>query len=542
MDKRHLFSRALLFVAMVLLLGVAQARANVFSDFNEKEQQLYQNAIHFMDNGMVDTGIDLLKGLDKAHPSNRAVVYEIVYGYIVKQDYEEAYQWAKKLLKLKDADADSYFIAGNAFDYVGKRKEAIEIYEKGLKKFPNSVRLWVEKGNMAYMMKNYDESVGCYEHAIDIDPNFDVSYYRLANLYAMSTDPVWAVMYAQNYQLHASKYDRLMKMGKLIYDLYRENVTRKDGKWEVTFTKKVNLSAYASLDCDLPYNGFFYYTHKVVLDEGGFAGDTLTLADVARLHRKYVEIADTTAHDYYNVPVLDMERAALHEGYLDGYIMWMLRGADAGFGNKYFGTEQCDSVVDAFVEWYNNDYNKRGYRMGETRPKTTVTALVPVPRFDDLKDEKACKVHRDEIRAIAKWVLDAKPDTTSLLQKKMSGAMFAWILNTDEVSLVLDMNPLQIQKHILPYFMAATIEHLRGQNKRKLDCSDFVKVMMKVVYYARKYKDLLGLTEKELNVINQDDETLNALFKADFEKVSKERNMNILTSEDLVSPQQSSEK
>ena len=73
--------------------------------------------------------------------------------------------------------------------------------------------------------------------------------------------------------------------------------------------------------------------------------------------------------------------------------------------------------------------------------------------------------------------------------------------------------------------MAATIEHLRGQNKRKLDCSDFVKVMMKVVHYARKYKDLLGLTEKELNVINQDDETLNALFKADFEKVSKKRNM-----------------
>ena len=520
MDKRHLFSRALLFVAMVLLLGVAQARANVFSDFNEKEQRQHQNAIHFMDNGMVDTGIDMLKDLDKAHPSNWVVVHEIVYGYIVKQDYEEAYQWAKKLLKLKDAGADSYVIAGNAFYHVGKRKEAIEIYEKGLKKFPNSARLWVEKGNKAYMMKNYDESVGCYEHAIDIDPNFDASYYRLANLYALSTDPVWAVMYAQNYQLQASKYERLMEMGKLIYDLYRENVTRKDGKWEVTFTKTVNLSAYASQDCDIPYNGYFYHLHKVVLDEGGFAGDTLTLADVARLHRKYVEIADTTAHDYYNVPVLDMERAALHEGHLDGYIMWMLRGADAGFGNKYFGTEQCDSVVDAFVEWYNNDYNKRGYRMGETRPKTTVTALVPVPRFDDLKDEKACKVHRDEIRAIAKWVLDAKPDTASLLQKKMSGAMFAWILNTDEVSLVLDMNPLQIQKHILPYFMAATIEHLRGQNKRELDCSDFVKVMMKVVYYARKYKDLLGLTEKELNVINQDDETLNALFKADFEKVS----------------------
>ena len=71
MDKRHLFSRALLFVAMVLLLGVAQARANVFSDFNEKEQQLYQNAIHFMDNGMVDTGIDMLKDLDKAHPTGR---------------------------------------------------------------------------------------------------------------------------------------------------------------------------------------------------------------------------------------------------------------------------------------------------------------------------------------------------------------------------------------------------------------------------------------------------------------------------------------
>ena len=66
--------------------------------------------------------------------------------------------------------------------------------------------------------------------------------------------------------------------------------------------------------------------------------------------------------------------------------------------------------------------------------------------------------------------------------------------------------------------------------------------MMKVVYYARKYKDLLGLTEKELKVINQDDETLNALFKADFEKVSKKRNMKSWTSEDLVSSLQSSEK
>ena len=66
--------------------------------------------------------------------------------------------------------------------------------------------------------------------------------------------------------------------------------------------------------------------------------------------------------------------------------------------------------------------------------------------------------------------------------------------------------------------------------------------MMKVVYYARKYKDLLGLTEKELKVINQDDETLNALFKADFEKVSKKRNMKSLRSEDLVSSLQSSEK
>ena len=46
--------------------------------------------------------------------------------------------------------------------------------------------------------------------------------------------------------------------------------------------------------------------------------------------------------------------------------------------------------------------------------------------------------------------------------------------------------------------------------------------------YDKKFylnEDLLGLTEKELNVINQDDETLNALFKADFEKVSKKRNM-----------------
>lgn len=47
----------------------------------------------------------------------------------------------------------------------------------------NQVRNWVEKGNSLYSMGLYDEAGRCYAGAIEIDPQSDIAFYNLGNVY-----------------------------------------------------------------------------------------------------------------------------------------------------------------------------------------------------------------------------------------------------------------------------------------------------------------------------------------------------------------------
>ncbi len=498
MEKRNCVSRLLssLLAMLALALCTGNAYAETADTLTAKEESTFDTAISFMDKGMVDTGIDLLIDLDKIHPNNRYVIYEIVYGYIIKQDFDSAYQWARKLVKLKDRDADSYFMAGNAYDYSGHRAEAIKLYEEGLKKFPQSGRLWVEKGNIAFMNKDYGEAVRCYEESVERDPQYGAAYYRLAYLFSQTDDPVWAVMYAQMCQFKEKKPERVPEMGRLIYALYRDNVKRNEkGEVMVSFTKHVSLSPYASCDGEVPFNYFFENIH-LILSPGVLTADTLSLKDVATLHRKYVEMADTMAHDYYDVPILDLERAALHAGHLEGCVMWMLWGADEQNEVRVFDNEECRNKAVAFVDWYTDEYMKTGkMERGVARPHTTVASVVPVPREKELLGAKACKEHKAEMQAVAKWMLEAAPDSLSLLQRKMTAAMTLWLVNTDELSLTVDGASLLMRNPLLPYFFAAAIDYAVGRGIRELAADDYVAVMMTVAAYAKRHKDALALSE-----------------------------------------------
>ncbi len=526
MEKKNcvlrLLSSSLVVLALALCTGNAYAETT--DTLTSTEETTLETAISFMDKGMVDTGIDMLIDLDKIHHSNRYVIYEIVYGYIIKQDYTNAYQWAKKLVKLKDRDADSYFMAGNAYDYSGHRAEAVKLYEEGLKKFPQSGRLWVEKGNIAYMDKDYDEAVRCYEESVERDPQYGAAYYRLANLFSQSDDPVWAVMYAQMCEFKERKPGRVAQMGQLIYALYRDNVRRNEkGEVKVSFTKHVSLSPYASCDAEVPFNYFFENIH-LILSPGVLSADTLSLQDVATLHRKYVEMADTMAHDYYDVPILDLERAALHAGHLDGYIIWMLWGADEQNAARVFDNDDCRNKADAFVNWYTDEYSPTGkHERGVARPHTTVASAVPVPREKDLLDAKACKAHKAEIRAVAKWMLDAVPDSLSLLQRKMTKAMTLWLIGTDDMSLSMDGDAQLMRLPTLTYFFAAAIDYATSRGIKEMSADDYVAVMMTVAAYAKRHKGALALGEELTKFVMQDDEALRAAFRAEYAKMHSQK-------------------
>lgn len=79
----------------------------------------------------------------------------------------------------------------------GDRKRAVKTYEKGLRENPDAGRLYLELGNIAYAERQYDRALACYRRGATVDPAHPSNYRSLALLYAISTEPVWTLVWGE---------------------------------------------------------------------------------------------------------------------------------------------------------------------------------------------------------------------------------------------------------------------------------------------------------------------------------------------------------
>lgn len=524
---KRFFCNILFLVVMLAGFSPVAVAAGV-EVLSEHDRKQMDAAIHFMDNGMLDEGIELLINLDKKYPENESIVFEICYGYIHKQDFETALKWGERMLKFKNPTADTYFMAGNVFDYAGHRDKAVKTYDAGLKKFPKSGRLLVEKGNIAFSEKNYDDAVHFYEESVTKNPEYAPAYFRLASIFSMTDERVWTIMYAQGFLLTRDDDPRRAAAARLIYDMYRDGIKLNGDSINVSFTKNLVLPKYAKSMCDFPYNHFFEQSLlKPLLPY--LLNDSLTFADVMELRKQHIAVMDTTAHDYYDVPVMQLEREIYRAGHFDAYNMWLFQD---GFPKEYDAWMQQEGnseAMDRFENWYWEEKKHTWLHWrGVTRNHTTRTMDMPLPGVNLLGDAKGCREHRQEVWDAARWLLNAPCDTTSVLQKAAIASILAWGMGSDEVGIEVGECPLFNSPRLLPCYIAACVDYCLEHKKKEVKRDDFANVMMQVVKYARNNPETIDVEDKAKmaaikELVDMNDEQLPGVFNAMYDKWKKDR-------------------
>lgn len=119
----------LILAATVVLTSPAQTDRK---DMSEAAVARLDKAVTLMDNGMAETALEILENLDKEYPNNYTVLYEMCYAHSVMGNLKRVVELCKRLEKHPAADFQVYHMEGNALDNMGKRKEAIKIYNRGL--------------------------------------------------------------------------------------------------------------------------------------------------------------------------------------------------------------------------------------------------------------------------------------------------------------------------------------------------------------------------------------------------------------------------
>ncbi|MDQ1267121.1 MAG: hypothetical protein QG635_2275 [Bacteroidota bacterium] len=103
--------------------------------------------------------------------------------YYNRKDYDNALKYIKKITYLEPTNTDANSFLVQIYSEQGKMNEAIN-YIKGLtEKQPDNKFYWSQYGDMLLSQKKYDEALRNYEKAIQIDPEFYLSYRNAASAF-----------------------------------------------------------------------------------------------------------------------------------------------------------------------------------------------------------------------------------------------------------------------------------------------------------------------------------------------------------------------
>lgn len=317
-----------------------------------KCEKIY-DAIKLVDEKKYNEGIAMLKECEKIDPKAYTYPYEIALAYTYQEDYKSAISQLEKIKNHDNIEANYFALLGNNYDYLNNTEQAIKTYDEGLKRFPNSGNLYLEKGVMLEFEKKYSEAVKTYEKGIQVAPSYPSNYYRAANIYLESDNKLAGLIYGEIFLNIERTTERTKEISKKLYDSYKNTVVFKGkGEKEISICKSVSIDiSTLEKEKKLPFCMIFEKNFVIsLLDINEFSLDNLS-----SIRRKFLkQYFSKDYKDYPNI-LLDYQKKMEDNNVFNAYNHYIFQIGDPDAFNIWQKANQAE--YDKFVIWYTTDEN-----------------------------------------------------------------------------------------------------------------------------------------------------------------------------------------
>jgi len=326
--------------------------------FGQSNQEIAKEkvmeAIELMDNGELSKSIVLLKEAIKLDPKNIVYSYELALAHTYNKDYNESIKVLKGLLKHKNVYDQVYQLIGVNYSYLEQPEKAIEFFDKGLEKFPNSGILHLERGNMDLFAEKYETAIKYYENGIKVAPNFPSNYYWASKIYCNTTEEVWGILYGEIFMNLERNSQRTAEISKLLFDTYLSEIKfTSDTTMSVSFCQQMfmDINSFSnSKETKLP----FCMVYEPTLLMSIVSEKEINITSLDRIRTTFIENYFKMGHNKTHPNVLfEYNKKILESGHLETYNHWILmKGDEDAFGIWY---EANENKWNAFVEWFTEN-------------------------------------------------------------------------------------------------------------------------------------------------------------------------------------------
>lgn len=340
---------------IALLLFVSAGQVAFAQSKQEQALAKARKAIELMDSGKLDESIVLLEEAHKLDPDDINYPYELGYAYYVKQDYKKASKYLESIINSKDANDRVFQLMGNTYDNLGKGDKAIDTYEAGLKKFPNSGSLYLELGVMQMGKKEYNKALGYFEKGIEVEPRFSSNYYWAARIYCSSTEEVWGMIYGEIFMNIERNSKRTAEISKMLYDTYASQITFENGNpASVSFSQNATITITDPSkigEMKLPYGiGVYEPTLMMAL----ISSNGIDINSLDKIRTGFVDLYFSNGHDQtYPNALFSFQKQVKEAGHLEAYNHWILmKGDENGFTTWQNANKE---MWQNFANWFGDN-------------------------------------------------------------------------------------------------------------------------------------------------------------------------------------------
>lgn len=339
-------------ITLFLTLTAAQT---VFGQTNEElALSKGRKAIELMDAGNFAESIKLLEEAQELDPEMFDYPYEIAYANYLNKNYKETVRIAEKLITHKDVSDRLFQLLGNTYDMLGKSDKALEVYDKGLEKFPNSGLIYLEKGNVYWEKKEYEKALPYYEIGIEANPEFPSNYYRAARIYLASSEDVWGMIYGEIFMNLERNTQRAAEISKLLYETYKREIKfTSDTSVSVSFCQQMMINADVFSDPrnrKLPFCMIYEPTLLLAVTEQKM----IDLTTLHQIRTHFVESYFKAGHNKTHPNILfDYQDKVLKAGHMEAYNHWILMKGDEERFDKWHSENK--EKWDSFIAWFGKN-------------------------------------------------------------------------------------------------------------------------------------------------------------------------------------------
>jgi tetratricopeptide (TPR) repeat protein len=281
--------------------------------------------------------IELLSEAHKLYPDDIAITFVLSRAYLYNRQYENSLKLSKSMLYHR-AGHQIYQMIIEGYMGMDNRSQAEKYFKEGLKKHPQSGRLYYARGRMD-QGGDYETALKYFEKGIQVEPDFPMNYFGAYN----TSNIPWRMIYGEIF-MNLERGSRLNhNISGDIYYTYEYAFLLEDTLPVVDFY----CEDYSH---DSQAKSFCFFIQELFASSAKNEKEVHT-ASIFRIRRAFIENYFKGGYNrkYPNV-LFDYQKKILDAGHFEAYSRWVILTGDDTLDEWI---EANPTEWNAFNKWFD---------------------------------------------------------------------------------------------------------------------------------------------------------------------------------------------